>query len=200
MNKSDLSSDGRYEVKLSDKDTAGNTKTNSAHPLGFYVDATAPTLDSVIGLEDAVVNSDKQDVTYTASDAIGLSEIEVYVGEEKQNPITEFDDIRSYNGEFTINESSGRQHVRLVVTDKAGNVLDTDDSKTDLSAVVYLLLCHRSLQEHLRSVVCTYSIVLEQHCRNCSNCRSDSLCSVQKKEKRGISDFEKRTGKMTVRQ
>lgn len=130
VNKSDLSSDGRYEVKLSDKDTAGNTKTNSAHPLGFYVDATAPTLDSVIGLEDAVVNSDKQDVTYTASDAIGLSEIEVYVGEEKQNPITEFDDIRSYNGEFTINESSGRQHVRLVVTDKAGNVLDTDDSKT----------------------------------------------------------------------
>lgn len=122
---SDLTGDGRYEITLSDKDEAGNTKTNAENPIWFYIDATKPSLDSVIGLENSIVNADSQTVSFMASDAIALSSIQVYIDDEQIQQATDFE-TTAYESEFQV--GTGLRHrIRFVITDKAGNVLDTDE-------------------------------------------------------------------------
>lgn len=122
---SDLTGDGRYEITLSDKDEAGNTKTNAENPIWFYIDATKPSLDSVIGLENSIVNADSQTVSFMASDAIALSSIQVYIDNEQIQQATDFE-TTAYESEFQV--GTGLRHkIRFVITDKAGNVLDTDE-------------------------------------------------------------------------
>lgn len=122
---SDLTGDGRYEITLSDKDEAGNTKTNAENPIWFYIDATKPSLDSVIGLENSIVNADSQTVSFMASDAIALSSIQVYIDNEQIQQATDFE-MTAYESEFQV--GTGLRHkIRFVITDKAGNVLDTDE-------------------------------------------------------------------------
>lgn len=121
----DLTGDGRYEITLSDKDEAGNTKTNAENPIWFYIDATKPSLDSVIGLENSIVNADSQTVSFMASDAIALSSIQVYIDNEQIQQATDFE-TTAYESEFQV--GTGLRHkIRFVITDKAGNVLDTDE-------------------------------------------------------------------------
>lgn len=121
----DLTGDGRYEITLSDKDEAGNTKTNAENPIWFYIDATKPSLDSVIGLENSIVNADSQTVSFMASDAIALSSIQVYIDDEQIQQATDFE-TTAYESEFQV--GTGLRHkIRFVITDKAGNVLDTDE-------------------------------------------------------------------------
>lgn len=122
---SDLINDGRYEITISDMDTAGNTKTNAENPVWFYVDATKPTLDSIVGLEESIVNADSQTVSFRASDAIALDQVKVFID---GNEVLNGDEFTSaiYENNFVIGKGL-RQTVRIVVTDKAGNVLDTDD-------------------------------------------------------------------------
>lgn len=122
---SDLTGDGRYEITLSDKDEAGNTKTNAENPIWFYIDATKPSLDSVVGLENSIVNADSQTVSFMASDAIALSSIQVYIDDEQIQQATDFE-TTAYESEFQV--GTGLRHrIRFVITDKAGNVLDTDE-------------------------------------------------------------------------
>lgn len=122
---SDLTGDGRYEITLSDKDEAGNTKTNAENPIWFYIDTTKPSLDSVIGLENSIVNADSQTVSFMASDAIALSSIQVYIDNEQIQQATDFE-TTAYESEFQV--GTGLRHrIRFVITDKAGNVLDTDE-------------------------------------------------------------------------
>lgn len=122
----DFEQDGCYEIIVSDKDEAGNTKTNSDSPIRFYKDATAPMLDSVIGLEESIINANEQIVQYAVSDAIALNSISIYVNDEEVDKIEEFENATAYEGSFAI--STGvRQNVRIVVEDKAGNILDTMD-------------------------------------------------------------------------
>lgn len=120
----DLTQDGRYEIVLSDRDEAGNVKTNAEEPIWFYVDTTRPSLDSVVGLEEAIVNASSHTVSYTGSDAIALSSIKIYVDGEEVDSVTEFSDT-SYEGSFVVGTGL-RQNLRFVLVDKAGNVLDTD--------------------------------------------------------------------------
>lgn len=127
----DLTGDGRYEITLSDKDEAGNTKTNAENPIWFYIDATKPSLDSVIGLENSIVNADSQTVSFMASDAIALSSIQVYIDNEQIQQATDFE-TTAYESEFQV--GTGLRHkIRFVITDKAGNVLDTDEDSFEPS-------------------------------------------------------------------
>lgn len=125
IDNSDLINDGRYEIYISDMDTAGNTKTNAENPVWFYIDATKPTLDSIVGLEESIVNADNQLVSFKASDAIALEEIAVYVDGAEVLKTNEFTSS-VFEDEFTIGTGL-YQTVRIVVKDKAGNTLDTDD-------------------------------------------------------------------------
>lgn len=121
----DLAADGRYEIILSDMDEAGNIKTNAEEPAWFYIDTTKPSLDSVIGLEQAIINADSHTVSYTGSDAIALNSIKIYVDGKEVQSVDEFDG-GSYEGSFVVGTGL-RQNLRFVLVDKAGNVLDTDE-------------------------------------------------------------------------
>ncbi len=122
----DFAHDGRYTITISDKDEAGNTRTNSDNPIEFYIDATAPVLDSVIGLEEAIINADEQTVQYTISDAIALANVKIYVDDKQIDNIEEFESLTAHNSAFTIGAGM-KQKVRIVAEDKAGNVLDTSE-------------------------------------------------------------------------
>lgn len=124
ISETDFTGDGHYRITISDKDEAGNTKTNGADPVEFYVDATAPMLDRVIGLEKAIVNAKEQVVRYAISDTIALKTIRIFVDDTEISYIEEFEDQTAHESEFTI--SSGmKQKVRIVAEDKAGNIMDT---------------------------------------------------------------------------
>lgn len=120
----DFRKDGGYEIALSDKDEAGNTRTNSDAPVSFYIDATAPMIDSIIGLEESIVNADEHQISYAISDAIALESIVVYVNDEQVSKVTDFENNTAYEGSVTLG-SGMRQSVRIVAHDKAGNMVDT---------------------------------------------------------------------------
>lgn len=139
ISKDNFQSDGVYRITVSSEDAAANTPesnpANSTDESGnaivdtiqFRVDSTAPEITSIVGLEDRIINEQSVDVQYTVYDAIGLESVTVYLNGNAQEPITQFDDMNNYSGTFTINESSSEQTVRIVVKDKAGNTIDTDD-------------------------------------------------------------------------
>lgn len=124
LSHADFANDGRYTITISDKDEAGNTRTNSDNPIEFYIDATAPVLDSVIGLEEAIVNANEQNVQYVVSDAIALENVKIYVDDKEIDNVEEFESLTAHNSAFTIGAGM-KQKVRIVAEDKAGNVLDT---------------------------------------------------------------------------
>ena len=139
ISKENFSNDGMYRITLSSEDEASNTPEstpdNSTDENGnaivdtmqFRVDSTAPEITSIVGLEDRIINEQKVDIRYTVYDAIALKTITVYLDGEVQDSITSFDDVNNYSGTFTINESSSAQKVRILVEDKAGNTMDTDN-------------------------------------------------------------------------
>lgn len=121
---SDFASDGRYTVTISDQDEAGNTRTNSDNPIEFYVDNTAPELDSVIGMEEKSVNDNSKLIEYIVSDAIALKSVKIYVNDELKETIEEFDSSTEYSGKFTLGTGS-RQKVRFEIEDQAENKMNT---------------------------------------------------------------------------
>ena len=120
----DFRNDGCYEIALSDKDEAGNTRTNSDAPVSFYIDATAPMIDSIIGLEESIVNANEVQIGYAISDAIALKSVAVYVNDEQVEQITDFENSTAFEGTVTLGAGM-RQNVRIVAHDKAGNMVDT---------------------------------------------------------------------------
>jgi hypothetical protein len=118
--------DGVYTIVVSTVDSAGNVPENTgeATAIRFSVDTTAPELLSVIGLENSIVKADSLEIDFTASDNVSLHKIQVYVDEQL---IQEWNDLDGYSftGSFIIPAGLER-HVRIVIEDKAGNILDTD--------------------------------------------------------------------------
>ena len=130
VDKSNFAEDGVYTMSVTTTDdadnTVENTGDNSDGDIAFYVDSTAPQLTSVVGLEESIVNATELEVSYTVYDTIGLASVQVKVDGEIVDTATEFDDVSNYSGKFTIYEKSSAQHVSFILTDKAGNVTESD--------------------------------------------------------------------------
>lgn len=128
--KENFSSDGVYKISVSSTDQTGNTPENTNYEdkaILFRVDSTAPEINSITGLESAIVNATSLEIEYTIYDTIGLASVAVYLdGKEKEN-ITDFaEDAQNYYGSLLLTENPQARRVRLVVKDLAGNVTDTD--------------------------------------------------------------------------
>ena len=133
IDRTNFASDGVYKISVSSQDATGNRPENSNYAdkmIVFRVDSTVPEITSISGLEKKIVNATDQEIRYTIYDTIGLASILVYVdGEIICNESDFSDDPNNFNGSFTLHESSNARKVNFVVTDKAGNVTDTNSEQ-----------------------------------------------------------------------
>ena len=127
ISSSNFQQDGTYEVVVSTEDKAGNLpeNTDTQNYIRFSVDTQKPNLASVLGMEKAIINAQQHQVTMGVMDNIGIDQIIVFVDELE---IAKWDAINDYQGEYSFAIPQGMdQHIRIVVIDIAGNILDTDD-------------------------------------------------------------------------
>lgn len=141
ISKDNFLADGIYKIYISSKDATGNTPANGNYEdkvMTFRVDATAPEITSVVGLEEAVINAQEVTVKYTIYDTIGLKSIKIFVdGQLVGTEIVDFgSDPNNYESSFTLYEKAASQHVQILVEDLAGNATDTDDENFE-SAYVF---------------------------------------------------------------
>lgn len=175
IDKSNFAADGVYKISVSSKDATGNapeTTNYEEQNILFRVDATAPELTSVTGLENAIVNAQNLTVTYNAYDTIGLASIEIIVNGNVVETITDFaEDLSNYTGSFTLDEQNGAQSVQIVVKDLAGNITDTStESYQEGCAYVFhdeltvstnaFVRAMAWVQQHVVAVVASVAVVV----------------------------------------
>lgn len=130
---SNFNADGVYKVSVSSKDNAthnSETLTYDALSVEFRVDTTAPEITNITGLDEAIVNAESKDVSFSLFDAIGLKKASVYVNGSEVETFDSFEDLINFTGSFVIAEGAN-QKVRFVIEDMAGNILDTDEKDAD---------------------------------------------------------------------
>lgn len=149
ISKNNFKNEGVYTISLSSTDQAGTISKNTANEtnaidkdkkqvtpeIEFYVDKYPPTLDFVNGIDSDNFNASERQVSYSVSDSIGLKKVEVYsvnakTGKEEMLDTHEFakgEDDKNFKGEVTVRESSQRQKLHIVVTDKAGHVTNSEE-------------------------------------------------------------------------
>lgn len=144
IDKSNFAQDGVYKISLSSKDATKNESKsvpdNSINAKGdpvldtmqFVVDTTAPEIRNVANLDEAIVNAQEIDVKYSLVDIGGLKSVEVFVDDESVDEVSDFsENPNDYSGNFTIKEKNSAQKVRIIVTDLAGNITDTNSDSFD---------------------------------------------------------------------
>ena len=133
-----FTSDGVYKITVSSEDAAGNNpeSTNSDYnEIIFRLDTAAPEITSITGLEESIINAAEQTVEFTVYDTIGLESIQISVvdpeGEVMLSEVINEEDLaedpNNYTGSVTLTESSLPQTLRIIATDKAGNIIDTGE-------------------------------------------------------------------------
>ena len=138
IKKENFRKDGIYQLSLSSEDAAGNQQESALSEEGniiFGIDTTPPQLPSINGLETDFFNQTLHTVSFTAADSMGLAKIQVYVDDHlitniDYERISRTSDRSRCLGSFTISESKDQQHIRLILTDQAGNILDTDEKNS----------------------------------------------------------------------
>ena len=135
ISKDKFTEDGLYTIVINSKDAAGNepsSQNDNTAEIKFWVDDTKSELSGITGLEEAIINGEKQDVTFSISDNIGLKSVVVYCDGKVIATFGE-NDFTAGNlkdAVFTIDEASSAQHIRIVAEDQSGNVFDTDEDDT----------------------------------------------------------------------
>lgn len=127
ISQTNFKEDGIYEVVLSTKDLAGNIPENTSENMAihFSVDNEAPTITSITGMEKTIVKADSISITISAIDNIGLNTVTVY---SDGKVLEQWKDLTAEDTVFTVTVSEGlNQHIRVVLTDAAGNMFDTDE-------------------------------------------------------------------------
>lgn len=131
--KNNFASDGVYKMTISSKDKTGNTPENTNYEnqvILFRVDSTPAEITSITGLEESIINAQEVTVKYDIYDTIGLASAVVYIDDKAVDTIEDFsNDQNNYSGSFKLSESSKAQSIKLVVTDLAGNVIDTSSGE-----------------------------------------------------------------------
>ena len=126
-----FAADGLYQLQITSKDLTGhNTNTDMQKAIRFRIDQTAPEIQSITGLEHAIVNATEQRVCYQVYDTGGLASVRIFVDGNEIQSVHDFGgDMNHYAGDFVLDQSSKFNSVRLIVTDLAGNKSDTEDRK-----------------------------------------------------------------------
>ncbi len=125
-----FSHEGVYRLQILSVDQAGNTNDTASFfeaVCKVAVDRTPPKITSITGLEKKTANAESVSVDYIVADSLGIKEISVFLNGEELDTITEFEDAANYSGSIVLTESDETQNIRFLVTDMAGNILDTDD-------------------------------------------------------------------------
>ena len=129
--------DGVYRISLSSKDATANesnsvpensfdSKNNSiVDSMRFTVDTSVPEIRNIINLDSRIINAQEIEVKYSIMDAGGLKSVVIMVDDEILDEIVDFDNLQVCDGSFIINEKDSSQNIRIIVTDLAGNVIDT---------------------------------------------------------------------------
>ena len=129
ISKDNFVSDGVYKIDISSKDAAGNSSDTSDREdqgILFRVDSMPPEISSIAGLEESIINKHEARVIYRVFDSIALDSISLFIDGEEIERINDFgNDGNNYEGAFVLSESDSEHSVRLVVSDKAGNITDT---------------------------------------------------------------------------
>lgn len=128
ISKDNFISDGVYKVVIASKDSAGNAAENTLfEEIVFYVDKSKPELTQINGLQQRIIDRVEQVVTFEVYDAIGLHRIQIYVdGEIVFDEMVTQESLNYFKSQVTLKEKYTTQHIRFVMTDKAGNITDTD--------------------------------------------------------------------------
>ncbi len=131
ISEENFENDGVYKVIVSSQDQAGNqpeTTRDEESRIIFTVDTVAPEITNITGLENAVVNATEINADYEVFDSIGLKCIQVYIDDKEVLRQDKFDDLTVNKGSFTV-MTGANQHIKLVATDLAGNIIDTDSDQ-----------------------------------------------------------------------
>lgn len=126
ISKDNFLEDGEYSIVISSQDMSGNYPENTAqeYAISFAVDTTKPVITGIYGMEEEIVNGTKQNVSVSVMDNISIDNAQVFCNGEE---IARWDAEGVYNDQFSFTIPEGlNQEIRLVITDMAGNVLDTD--------------------------------------------------------------------------
>ncbi len=149
---SNFETDGVYKISLTSEYGADDSERNEStsipdnsidddgnailDTMNFTVDSVAPEIRNIVNMDQKIADVNqivdgKLNVKYTVVDVGGLKSIEIKVNGTTVQSLTEealADSAYNYSGSFDIEEQSGTtaQKVQLIVTDRAGNVTDTN--------------------------------------------------------------------------